>query len=230
MIHHPNTPMDAVTLRRANADSTVYLAGGTEVLRLNSPAAGKDLIDVNGLGFDTIEEKNGKLYIGCRVTLQQLLECEAVPAFIREAAGFCANFVRRNSATVGGNVAARRQDSYLAAALTAAEAVLVAETAEGEKERAIGEYLLGDCKCFLKYIVVDLDRTGFVKRFGRTASTHASLIAAESNGVYALSVHGSALVYGDSAAICEKADYVDDLEGSAAYKKYLASIVFENRG
>ncbi len=230
MIYHPATPQEAVALRRGNMDTSIYLAGGTEDLRLNSPAAGKDLIDVNGLGFDTIEVKNGKVYIGSRVTLQQLVESEAVPAFLREAASFCANFVRRNSATVGGNVAARRQDSFLAAALTAAEAVLVAETADGEKEKAVGEYLLSDCKCFLKYIVVDAERTGFVKRFGRTANTHATLIAAESNGIYALSVHGSALVYGDSAAIYEKATYVDDLEGSAAYKKYLASIVFENRG
>lgn len=230
MIYHPKTPMDAVTLRRANADTAVYLAGGTEVLRLHSPAEGKDLIDVNGLGFDTIEAKDGKVYIGSRVTLQQLKECELLPAFIREAAGFCANFTRRNSATVGGNVAARRQDSYLAAALTAAQAVLIAETADGEKERAIGEYLLDECRCFLKYIVVEEGRTGFVKRFGRTANTHASLIAAESNGVYALSVHGSPFVYGGSAAVYEKATYVDDLEGSAAYKMYLASIVFENRG
>ncbi len=230
MIYHPTTPQEAVALRREHRETSVYLAGGTDDLRLHSPATGKDLVDINGLGFDTIQVKDGKVYIGARVTLQQLVECAAVPAFIREAAGFCANFIRRNSATVGGNVAARRQDSYLAAALTAADAVLVAETADGEKEKAIGEYLLSDCKCFLKYIVVDAERQGFVKRFGRTASTHATLIAAESNGVYALSVHGSALVYGDSAAVYEKATYVDDLEGSAAYKKYLASIVFENRG
>ena len=35
-----------------------------------------------------------------------------------------------------------------------------------------------------------------VKRFGNTSSSHATLIAAESGGIYALSVQGSGLVYG----------------------------------
>ena len=65
-----------------------------------------------------------------------------------------------------------------------------------------------------------------VKRFGNTSSSHATLIAAESGGIYALSVQGSGLVYGTTPDIAEQVTYVDDLTGSAAYKKYLAGIVF----
>ena len=41
MIYHPTTPLEAVTLRKQNADTAVYLAGGTDDLRLNGSAQGK---------------------------------------------------------------------------------------------------------------------------------------------------------------------------------------------
>ena len=133
MIYHPKTPLEAVMLRKEHADTAVYLAGGTDDLRLNGSAQGKDLIDINGLGFDDIFARDGKLYIGARCTLNQIIDSELVPAFIKEAAHFCASFVKRNSATVGGNIGLRRQDSYLAAALTAADAVLQSITPHGEE-------------------------------------------------------------------------------------------------
>jgi len=225
-IYHPTTPLEAVMLRKEHADTAVYLAGGTDDLRLGGSAEGKDLIDINGLGFDTIEVKGDKLYIGARCTLQQIVESELVPDFIREAAGFCVSRVRRESATIGGNIGLRRTDSYLGAALTAAEAVLDSVTPHGEELKPIGEYLQGTCKRFIRYIVIDRNRTGWVRRFSNTVSSHAALIAAESQGVYALSVQGSPIVYGTSPAIAETVTYVDDLTGSAAYKKYLAETVF----
>lgn len=229
IIHRPQTAAEAVQLRYANPDTTAYLAGGTDDLRLGGAAEGKELIDINALGFDTIEEKNGKIYIGARVTLQQLVSSDLIPAFIKEAAKFCSSFAKRNSATVGGNLALRRDDSYLAAAFCAAEAKLVALSAKGEKEVDAGEYLQGDCKCLLTYIVIDKDREGWVKRFGNTSASHAALIAAESNGVYALSVKGSAFAWGKTPDLYENMEFCDDLTGSAEYKKYLAKTVFTLR-
>lgn len=115
MIYHPRIPQEAVNLRKEHADTAVYLAGGTDDLRLGGAAEGKDLIDITGFDFNTITEKDGKVYIGALCTLQDVIESELVPAFIREAAGFCASFAKRNSATVGGNLGLRRSDSYLAA-------------------------------------------------------------------------------------------------------------------
>ena len=99
-------------------------------------------------------------------------------------------------------------------------------TPHGEQDKPVGEYLQSDCKRLIEYVVVDKDRTGSVKRFGNTSSSHATLIAAESGGIYALSVQGSGLVYGTTPDIAEQVTCVDDLTGSAAYKKYLAGIVF----
>ena len=227
-VYHPKTALEAVMLRKENADTAVYLAGGTDDLRLGGSAKGKDLIDINGLNekYDTITVHEGKVWIGARCTLQQVAECELIPAFIRESAMFCASFARRNSATIGGNVALRRSDSYMAAALTAAEAVLDSITPHGEEEKAIGEYLQSDCKRFIRYIVVDHNRIGSVKRFGNTSSSHAALIAAHSGNVYALSVSGSDFAYGDTPELFKSMTFTDDLTGSADYKKYLAETVF----
>ena len=52
------------------------------------------------------------------------------------------------------------------------------------------------------------------------------MIAAESDGRYALSVKGSQMVIGDTPEIYKDVEYVSDMFGSAEYKKYLASIVF----
>ena len=85
MIYHPRTPQEAVNLRKEHADTAVYLAGGTDDLRLGGAAEGKDLIDITGFDFNTITEKDGKVYIGALCTLQDVIESELVPAFIREA-------------------------------------------------------------------------------------------------------------------------------------------------
>ena len=228
-IYHPQTPLEAVTLRKENADTAVYLAGGTDDLRLGGAAEGKDLIDIHGLGMDQLEICGDELCIGARCTLQDLAESELVPEFIREAARFCASQVKRNAATVGGNLGLRRDDSYLAAALTAAEAELDCVCVHGEKVKKIGEYLLSDCKALITKIRIQKDRTGWVKRFGRTAASHAAVIAAQSGNVYAVSVHGSGLAYGDSPAVTESLTYRDDLTGSAEYKKYLAETAFTLR-
>ena len=226
MIYHPKTPQEAVALRKEHADTAVYLAGGTDDLRLGGAAGGKDLIDITGFDFNTITEKDGKICIGALCTLQDVIESDLAPSFIKEAAAFCASFAKRNSATIGGNIGLRRSDSYMAAALTAADAVLKTVTPHGEEDKAIGEYLQSDCMRLIEYIVIDKDRTGWVRRFGNTSSSHAALIAAVSGGRYALSASGSELAYGTAADLADHMSFVDDMTGSAAYKKYLASIVF----
>ena len=226
MIYYPKTPQEAVALRKEHADTAVYLAGGTDDLRLGGAAGGKDLIDITGFDFNTITEKDGKICIGALCTLQDVIESDLVPAFIKEAAAFCASFAKRNSATIGGNIGLRRSDSYMAAALTAADAVLKTVTPHGEEDKAVGEYLQSDCMRLIEYIVIDKDRTGWVRRFGNTSSSHAALIAAVSGGRYALSASGSELAYGTAADLADHMTFVDDMTGSAAYKKYLASTVF----
>ena len=51
----------------------------------------------------------------------------------------------------------------------------------------------------------------------------------KSGNVYALSVHGSGLAYGDRPEIADSLTYTDDITGSADYKKYLAQTAFTLR-
>ena len=65
VIHRPQTAAEAVQLRYASPDTTAYLAGGTDDLRLGGAAEGKELIDINALGFDTIEESVAGCTVSC---------------------------------------------------------------------------------------------------------------------------------------------------------------------
>ena len=64
--------------------------------------------------------------------------------------------------------------------------------------KPIGEYLQSGCKRLIEYVVLDADRTGWVKRFTNTTSSHAAVTAAMSEGIYALSVSGSDFAYGNT--------------------------------
>lgn len=230
MIYAPKTIEEAAALRAKLADSAVYLAGGTDDLRLGSEASGKDLIDINALCPDTIEKADGKIAIGSRCTLQAIRESELLPCFLREAAGFCASMIKRNSATVGGNLALRRSDSYLAAALAAAKATLVVVNKDGEtKEVPVTKYLACDCTCLIVKIILADGLKGWVRRFGKTSSSHATLIAATCGDTYAISVSGSPLACGSSPDLTAQLTFCDDITGTAEYKKYLAETVFTLR-
>jgi len=52
----------------------------------------------------------------------QILEDKLVPSYLKEAIRFCGSFTKRNMATIGGNIAIMRDDSYLIATLLAAKA------------------------------------------------------------------------------------------------------------
>lgn len=225
VIHHPKTVEEAVVLRHELIDSA-YLAGGTEILRLGSRPV-NDIIDINELVSDRIFEKNGLVYIGARASLETLRTSQLVPSFIRDAAAFCYSFEKRNSATVGGNLYLNRSDSYLSAAFSVAEAEVILQCTSGEKHKPISVYLSKKCRGLVKFYVIDKCRNGKVYRFGRTASSHAALIAAESNEIYAISSSGSALAVGRTPELYKEIEFVTDLEGSAEYKQYLAKIVFE---
>lgn len=49
-------------------------------------------------------------------------------------------------------------------------------TPHGEEMKPIGEYLQSGCKRLIEYVVLDADRTGWVKRFTNTTSSHAAVI------------------------------------------------------
>ena len=106
--------------------SSADLAGGTELLRSGTERSADRLImlknipELKGVSGETPEA----VRIGSMTTFQEALGSDLVPAYLKEALRYMASRTKRNMATIGGNVALMRDDSYLAATLIAAHAKL----------------------------------------------------------------------------------------------------------
>ncbi|MCI6699733.1 MAG: FAD binding domain-containing protein [Lachnospiraceae bacterium] len=114
---------EAVIMRDA---SSAYLAGGTELLRSGTERSADRLImlknipELKGVSGETPEA----VRIGSMTTFQEALGSDLVPAYLKEALRYMTSRTKRDMATIGGNVALMRDDSYLAATLIAAHAKL----------------------------------------------------------------------------------------------------------
>lgn len=108
----------------------VFLAGGTQVNRApldcGRPAS---VIDIREAVSGGLVQEGTDVVIGAMASLQEIVDSEAVPAPLREAAGFIPTRSIRNQATIGGNIAAGRSDSYLIPALIALSGTV--RTADG---------------------------------------------------------------------------------------------------
>lgn len=231
VVYHPQTKKEAVRMRVENENSR-YLAGGTDDLRLGGDTDKETiLIDINPLLERGISDMgNGLIKVGALTTFNEMVSSPLVPEVIKEACRYNASFTRRNSATVGGNIALKRSDSYLLALFVALGVTFNSTTLHCESEKSVEEYAQSKCKRLIEYFVIDTKKTAWVKRFGLSSTTHAALIAAVAdNRRYALSVHGSAFVSGDSPEIWKDVKYTSDITGSAEYKEYLAKTVFTLR-
>lgn len=230
VIHHPQTKEEAVALRYEKGDSA-YLAGGTDDLRLNGATDRETaLIDINGLAESGITETGeGRLRIGALTTFQDMIDSPLVPEAVKSSCRFCASFVKRNSATVGGNIGLGRDDGYLVAVLSAMGVTLHVLSPEGECDMSVEDYVLSKSRSLILHLFLDTKKKTWVKRFGLASTSHACLIAAVSDGKYVLTVKGSPLVSGDTPDIWQKVTYISDITGSAEYKKYLAQTVFTLR-
>ena len=173
----------ATSLREAvkNKDSkTAYLAGGTEINRLGSTVKATQLISIGRIkDLDGITKDADAVRIGAMCTFQDIIDDENVPEYLKEACRFMASRTKRNMATIGGNIALRRTDSYLYATLLACGAKLELMAPSGRK----------DSKCVCCYlhryeqlkdhlilaVNVPAEAVVFSKRYSNTAQSHAVL-------------------------------------------------------
>ena len=186
--------LTAQTVREAlslHDGSSAFLAGGTEINRLNSTVEADTLISIRQIdALKKVEEQDGFINIGALCTFQQAIEEELVPDWFKEACRFMASRTRRNMATIGGNIAAGRDDSYIIPTLAAAGARLTLAGKDGEKECSVFDYLGGSscgaekeaapCESDLITVISLPKDAGFVKsvRHSNTAQSHAYLTVA----------------------------------------------------
>lgn len=172
---------EALRMKKEGGADAAFLAGGTEINRLASPAAAGTLIDIEALGpgegLDKIEKRDGALVIGAMVTLQQLLEEPGLPESMKKAACYAGSRPLRHMGTVGGNIAADRIDSYLLPVLLALDARL---TLAGEGEVELTSWLENKRGLITAIIINDPDRCVQLARISRTVQGPAVLTAAYS--------------------------------------------------
>ncbi len=152
----PRNVAEAVALK---GDGFVFLAGGTQInnagaRRLQTSGqdhiriASLDALDLSGISFDAAGD--GRWIIGAGTTLQELADNGEIPRSLCDAASFIPTRSVRNIATIGGNIGAKRSDSYIIPVLLALDAV--AETSEGSMP--VEEYVSGDHDALILRVVV----------------------------------------------------------------------------
>jgi carbon-monoxide dehydrogenase medium subunit len=145
---HATSLLQAATLLAENPAAQA-LAGGTDLLvdlreRRRQPSM---LVDVAGLPeLAGIAADDGATRIGGGVTVGQLLASPLVEArlpALRAAARDFADFLTRNKATLGGNLANASPGADLVVPLLALDAAVVLAGAAGERTVPLDAFLLG---------------------------------------------------------------------------------------
>ena len=240
-----------------------FYAGGTEIGRLGSPVDAKTLIllkkipELYGIrvtGDPETENPSGSwLRIGAMCSFQEILDCDAAPAWLKTAVRYLASLPRRFKATVGGNIASWRSDSYLIPTLLAVGAKLEIAGMEGGEDPdkngngavpgrrilALKDYMeereqLGNWLITAVYADLSHDLKVLSEHFSNTAQSHAYLSLA-------MGKKGEDYRIGMAVAGCgiyapgilswsrawKEAGVRDDLYGREEYKRYLAGITLD---
>ncbi|NQT59669.1 MAG: FAD binding domain-containing protein [Bacteroidetes bacterium] len=116
---------EILTLITNHDKNAGFLAGGTDINRLNSQSRYETVIDITSACLKEIKKTKFGLEIGACVTFEQALEDKSIPAYLIKALRYAGSRTLRNMATIGGNVALQRSDSYLLPVLIAAKARLI---------------------------------------------------------------------------------------------------------
>lgn len=234
-------PAEAIDAKTASA---AFLAGGTEVNRLGSTVEAETLISLKKCeGLNSIKKDGDKVHIGSMCTFQDIVESEDVPAYLKEAALFMASRTKRNMATIGGNIAALRSDSYLLPVLCAVDAELSLLTGDLEESKNINLYINEENDdSLITGITVPESVQVASKRYANTAQSHAVItmsaastpecvklaVAVKNTGILNFNLSSSGRLTEEAAVAFFKnyeiKDIEDDMFGSVDYKRYLLGI------
>lgn len=133
----PETLDETLKLLARTYPKTVPLGGGTV---LNAPSDQQvAVVDLQLLGFNTVESKGRSLEVGATVTLQSLLEIEGIQPALAEAVRHESAYNLRQSGTVAGSLVAGGGRSPFLAAMLALDAELFWQP--GDQSQPLGEFL-----------------------------------------------------------------------------------------
>jgi carbon-monoxide dehydrogenase medium subunit len=247
-LHRPSSVNEAVQLRTELGDTAALYAGGTELLLAMKMGVleYEHLIDVKRIpGLNAIEVKDGALRIGATATHRDIetspLVSEHVPA-LSTLARHVANVRVRAAGTLAGNLAFGEPHADPAALLVALGASIQLAGPAGSRSLPVEDFIVGAYETelgedeLIEAVVVPLPQV-------ETRATYLKFQVLErpTVGVAAVARNGGAptVVVGAvdekpvriegvddyAEAAREAIDPVDDLSGSAEYKRHLTGVI-----
>lgn len=244
-VFKPASFEEAVKLKSSDV---YYLSGGTQInwtpamdeRKINGQSQIEKVIFLKDILSTEIRKESSALSIGAGVTLQELIDSSKTPDALKKAAKYIASRNIRNMATIGGNIAANRTDSYVIPCLIALKADV--ETVD-EGIMCVEKYIREEKVSLIKKIILPpLDGVCVVDAVYKSSGSYPSVTTAVmvskqevvivvgcvSKHVVRIkkleqSVLNGSLKGSDLAAAVEaEVNPVGDLLGSAKYKKYLS--------
>ncbi len=225
-IYRTGSLAEAMSLRK-EVKNSAYISGGVEVMRLGSHVdEDAFLIDIKPLISCEIKKEEGRIYIGSGASFEDIISSDIVPKALKKSALFMANLPLRNQATIGGNVALKRDDSYLLPALLAFDAEIKVFTSEGERRIIPLTHFLEceECKCIILGFYIDPSIKVAVRRRSISSTTHAAVTMACSKIAYGAAIKGSGIF---TSPCFDDIRFADDITGSAEYKRFISNETLE---
>jgi carbon-monoxide dehydrogenase medium subunit len=250
-LHRPVTVDEAVQLRGELGDSAALYAGGTELLLAMKMGVldYEHLIDVKRIdGLRGIEVRDGSLWIGAATTHREIetspVVQERLPVLAR-LERHVANVRVRAAGTLAGNLAFGEPHADPAALLTALDATVELVGSEGRRSVGIEEFIVGAYETdlgedelieavvvplpdvqtsatYLKFQVLERPTVG-VAAVARNGDAPVVVVGAVDERPIRVDADGDVDDYVDAAR--EAIDPVDDLSGSAEYKRHLTGVM-----
>lgn len=228
--YRPATIDEAIALLARRDRRLLPLAGGTNLIGRLETGALRDidgLVDLQGLGLESIHREGDLLHVGAMATLSALIQDENAGALanglLRRAAQGEGPVNFRNAATTGGLVALAAYDSEFYTALLALDASVVLY--DGQHTRTVPLAQLGPVGGLVIEVQIPLaERRGGAARVARTPSDRPI--------VAAYAAIGEA---GERVALCgvglrpllfgETLEPPSNFKGSALYRRAMAEVV-----
>ena len=135
--HRPNNIDEAMKLLGRDFPVTIPLAGGNQISRKQDKNFA--VVDLQYLELNKILTDGSTIYIGAMATLEDLFEDPKIPEALKKAIHLDATLNTRNTATVGGTIAAGTGGSALLTALLAMDTRL--EWLPGHVLQNLGEFI-----------------------------------------------------------------------------------------
>jgi aerobic carbon-monoxide dehydrogenase medium subunit len=147
--HRPGTPGEASALLAVHAGEGVVLGGGTMLLPMMRRAeiTARHVVDLRGLGLDTVTEHAGHVEIGAMATYRHLhtspVLARTVPLLTRMAVGITGGGQIHNLGTIGGSACFANPSSEVPAVLVALGATLRLHGQAGYRDVAAADFFHG---------------------------------------------------------------------------------------